>query len=215
MQLSPEPAARRCRWRRWSAPSSPACSARPIGRRGAHSVTILGVADLVRHLGAGAATRWRRRRALQRAPSTSGWRVGGLKMEIGFLVDGLTAMMMAVVTFVSLMVHIYTIGYMADDPGYQRFFSLHLAVHVLDADARDEQQLPAAVLRLGGGGPGVVPADRLLVHAADRDLRQPEGVPRQPGRRLRLHPRHRPDRRLRRHAELRRGVRARAASSRS
>ena len=46
-----------------------------------------------------------------------------LKMEIGFLVDGLTAVMMAVVTFVSLMVHIYTIGYMADDPGYQRFFS--------------------------------------------------------------------------------------------
>jgi NADH-quinone oxidoreductase subunit L len=46
-----------------------------------------------------------------------------LKMEIGFLVDGLTAMMMTVVTFVSLMVHIYTIGYMADDPGYQRFFS--------------------------------------------------------------------------------------------
>jgi NADH-quinone oxidoreductase subunit L len=49
--------------------------------------------------------------------------LGGLKMEIGFLVDGLTAMMMVVVTFVSLMVHIYTIGYMADDPGYQRFFS--------------------------------------------------------------------------------------------
>ena len=46
-----------------------------------------------------------------------------LKMEIGFLVDGLTAVMIAVVTFVSLMVHVYTIGYMADDPGYQRFFS--------------------------------------------------------------------------------------------
>src|SRR4029434_37518 len=44
-------------------------------------------------------------------------------MEVGFLVDGLTAMMMAVVSFVSLMVHIYTIGYMEDDPGYQRFFS--------------------------------------------------------------------------------------------
>jgi NADH-quinone oxidoreductase subunit L len=49
--------------------------------------------------------------------------VGGLKMEIGFLVDGLTAMMMCVVTFVSLMVHIYTIGYMADDEGYNRFFA--------------------------------------------------------------------------------------------
>src|SRR6476646_8656073 len=41
--------------------------------------------------------------------------VGGLKMEVGFLIDGLTAMMMCVVTFVSLMVHIYTIGYMEDD----------------------------------------------------------------------------------------------------
>ena len=100
-------------------------------------------------------------------------------------------------------------------PGLPALLHLHLAVHVLDADARDEQQLPAAVLRLGSGGPGVVPADRLLVHAADGDLREPEGLPRQPRRRLRLHPRHRPDRRLRRHAELRRGVRARAPSSRS
>jgi NADH-quinone oxidoreductase subunit L len=49
--------------------------------------------------------------------------IGGLKMEVGFLIDGLSAMMMCVVTFVSLMVHIYTIGYMQDDPGYQRFFS--------------------------------------------------------------------------------------------
>ncbi|PWW48729.1 NADH-quinone oxidoreductase subunit L [Melaminivora alkalimesophila] len=49
--------------------------------------------------------------------------VGDLKMEVGFLIDSLTAMMMCVVTFVSLMVHIYTIGYMADDPGYNRFFS--------------------------------------------------------------------------------------------
>jgi NADH-quinone oxidoreductase subunit L len=49
--------------------------------------------------------------------------VGKLSMEIGFLVDGLTAMMMCVVTFVSLMVHIYTIGYMEEDEGYNRFFS--------------------------------------------------------------------------------------------
>ena len=49
--------------------------------------------------------------------------VGDLKMEIGFLIDGLTAMMMCVVTFVSLMVHIYTIGYMDEDEGYNRFFS--------------------------------------------------------------------------------------------
>ena len=48
---------------------------------------------------------------------------GGFKFEVGFLIDSLTAMMMVVVTFVSLMVHIYTIGYMHDDPGYKRFFS--------------------------------------------------------------------------------------------
>ncbi|MGE0080286.1 MAG: NADH-quinone oxidoreductase subunit L [Thiohalomonadaceae bacterium] len=52
------------------------------------------------------------------------WAVSdGVRFEVGFLVDKLTAMMMVVVTFVSLMVHIYTIGYMHDDPGYQRFFS--------------------------------------------------------------------------------------------
>jgi NADH-quinone oxidoreductase subunit L len=48
---------------------------------------------------------------------------GELRFEIGFLIDALSALMMCVVTFVSLMVHIYTIGYMRSDPGYQRFFS--------------------------------------------------------------------------------------------
>ena len=52
------------------------------------------------------------------------WAVSdGLHMNVGFLIDRLTALMMVVVTFVSLMVHIYTVGYMVDDPGYQRFFS--------------------------------------------------------------------------------------------
>ena len=46
-----------------------------------------------------------------------------LQMEVGLLVDNLTALMMCIVTFVSLMVHIYTVGYMKDDPGHQRFFS--------------------------------------------------------------------------------------------
>ncbi|HLP97851.1 MAG TPA: NADH-quinone oxidoreductase subunit L [Sideroxyarcus sp.] len=48
---------------------------------------------------------------------------GDTSFEVGFLIDRLTVMMMLVVTFVSLMVHIYTIGYMEEDPGYQRFFS--------------------------------------------------------------------------------------------
>jgi len=49
--------------------------------------------------------------------------LGGLKMEVGFLIDSLTSMMMCVVTFVSLMVHIYTIGYMHGEAGYNRFFA--------------------------------------------------------------------------------------------
>ena len=49
--------------------------------------------------------------------------LGELSLDVGFLIDPLTAMMMVVVTFVSLMVHIYTIGYMSEDEGYARFFS--------------------------------------------------------------------------------------------
>ncbi len=67
--------------------------------------------------------------------------MGRINFEVGFQIDSLTVMMMLVVTFVSLMVHIYTIGYMSQDPGYQRFFSLHLAVHLLHADAGDVEQL--------------------------------------------------------------------------
>src|SRR5206468_5691392 len=52
------------------------------------------------------------------------WLAGdGWRLQVGFLVDRLTVAMMCVVTFVSLMVHVYTIGYMAEDPVYQRFFS--------------------------------------------------------------------------------------------
>src|SRR3954452_23018640 len=93
-----------------------------VGRRGAHTVTILGVAI---SFVISAMTLWAVAVDGARFDGTVyEWlRVGDLKMEIGFLVDGLTAMMMAVVTFVSLMVHIYTVGYMADDPGYQRFFT--------------------------------------------------------------------------------------------
>jgi len=93
-----------------------------IGRANAHRITILGVAvafvlsfmTLLSVLNDGA----------HFSGTVYEWmNAGGLKMEVGFLIDGLTAMMMCVVTFVSLMVHIYTIGYMEEDPGYQRFFS--------------------------------------------------------------------------------------------
>ena len=94
-----------------------------IGRAGAHWITNIGVAIsfilsvvVFKHI------------VIDGAPSFNGtvytWLVSeGIRFEIGFLVDRLTAIMLLVVTFVSLMVHIYTIGYMKDDPGYQRFFS--------------------------------------------------------------------------------------------
>jgi NADH-quinone oxidoreductase subunit L len=92
-----------------------------IGRRGAHVVTILGV--LVAFILSALTLRDVVDGARFNATVYEWMVLGGLKMEVGFLVDGLTAMMMVVVTFVSLMVHIYTIGYMEEDPGYQRFFS--------------------------------------------------------------------------------------------
>lgn len=92
-----------------------------VGRKGAHWVTILGVLtafilSVVVYLD------------VQQGNTFNGviytWAVsGGVSFDVGFLVDALTATMMVVVTFVSLMVHIYTIGYMHDDPGYQRFFA--------------------------------------------------------------------------------------------
>ncbi|HEX2083510.1 MAG TPA: proton-conducting transporter membrane subunit, partial [Xanthomonadaceae bacterium] len=96
---------------------------RQVGRAGAHTITILGVAAscalscwvLWQLVGQGA------------APFNQNvytfFQVGGYEAHVGFMIDKLTAMMMVVVTFVSLLVHVYTIGYMADDPGYQRFFS--------------------------------------------------------------------------------------------
>ena len=93
-----------------------------FGRRTSHTLTILGV--LVSFL-ISASTLYSVAVDGARLNETLyTWMVvGGLKMEVGFLIDGLTAMMMCVVTFVSLMVHIYTIGYMEEDEGYNRFFS--------------------------------------------------------------------------------------------
>ncbi|MDZ4729508.1 MAG: NADH-quinone oxidoreductase subunit L [Xanthomonadales bacterium] len=94
-----------------------------IGRSGAHWVTILGV---------GASfflSAWVLYQQVFQGLETINYSVytwmvsDGIHFEVGFLVDHLTTLMMCVVTFVSLMVHIYTIGYMAEDPGYQRFFS--------------------------------------------------------------------------------------------
>jgi NADH-quinone oxidoreductase subunit L len=93
-----------------------------IGRVGAHTVTILGVA-----ISCGLSI-YVLKQLLDGAPVYNDawytWLVSdGIRMEIGFLIDKLSALMMCVVTFVSLCVHVYTIGYMHEDPGYQRFFS--------------------------------------------------------------------------------------------
>jgi NADH-quinone oxidoreductase subunit L len=92
-----------------------------IGRAWAHRVTILGVLvsfllSIVIFLDVLKGNHW--------SGTIYTWAtIGDTRLEIGFLIDRLTALMMVVVTFVSLMVHFYTIGYMAEDPGYQRFFS--------------------------------------------------------------------------------------------
>lgn len=94
-----------------------------VGRAGAHWVTNIGVAVscvlslyVFKHINIDGGATFNQ--------SVYTWMVvDGLRLEVGFLVDQLTSMMMVVVTFVSLMVHIYTIGYMKEDPGYQRFFS--------------------------------------------------------------------------------------------
>jgi NADH-quinone oxidoreductase subunit L len=95
---------------------------RKIGRVGAHSVTILGVtvSTLLSMY-----VLWQLQQGA--APFNENvytfFQVGAYDAHVGFMVDKLAAMMMVVVTFVSLLVHVYTIGYMADDDGYQRFFS--------------------------------------------------------------------------------------------
>jgi NADH-quinone oxidoreductase subunit L len=94
-----------------------------VGRKGAAGVTIAGVLlscalsfhVLYQLVWGGAAT--------FNENLYTWFQVGSIGAHVGFLVDRLTAMMMVVVTFVSLMVHVYTIGYMADDDGFQRFFS--------------------------------------------------------------------------------------------
>jgi len=94
-----------------------------IGRTGAHTVTIGAVA------GSFALSAWVAWQVFGTDWEVLNYTVykwaaiGGVDLEVGFLIDSLTALMMVVVTFVSFMVHVYTIGYMHDDPGYQRFFA--------------------------------------------------------------------------------------------
>ena len=93
-----------------------------IGRKGVHSITILGVA--IAFILSAITLQAVVQEGARFNETIYEWMViGSLKMEVGFLIDPLSAMMMCVVTFVSLMVHVYTIGYMQEDEGYNRFFS--------------------------------------------------------------------------------------------
>ena len=92
-----------------------------IGRSGAHWLTILGV--LVSFIASCVVFADVLKGNTFNGPLYTWMVSGGVRFEVGFLIDTLTVTMMLVVTSVSLMVHIYTVGYMHDDPGYQRFFS--------------------------------------------------------------------------------------------
>ncbi|MBY0239187.1 MAG: NADH-quinone oxidoreductase subunit L [Burkholderiaceae bacterium] len=92
-----------------------------IGRKVAHSATILGV--LMSFVLSFMTFLEVKNGATFNETIYTWMTVAGMKLEVGFQIDSLSAMMMCVVTFVSLMVHIYTIGYMKDDEGYNRFFS--------------------------------------------------------------------------------------------
>jgi len=94
-----------------------------IGRAGSHTVTILGVAIscalafyVLYQLTLGGAPVYNQN-------LYTWFQIGHFNASVGFMVDRLTAMMLVVVSFVSLLVHLYTIGYMSDDPGYKRFFA--------------------------------------------------------------------------------------------
>ena len=129
-------------------------------------------------------------------------------VNVGFVVDALTACLLIVVTTIGLLVHVYSIGYMSHDPGYWRFFAyLNLFMFSM------------LLLVLAGNflvvfvawelvGLCELPADRLLVPQALGGARGQEGVHRQPRRRRRFHPRDHADLRQPRHARHPRGHRA-------
>jgi hypothetical protein len=181
-----------------------------IGRASAHWITIVGVGIscalsllvLKNMFWGGAGTE---------NISVYTWAVtDGLRMEVGFLVDRLTALMMCVVTFVSLMVHIYTIGYMEDDPGYQRFFS-YISLFTFSMLML---VMSNNFLQLFFGWEAVGLVSYLLIgfwfkreSAIFANLKAFESIPGQPRRRLRFYPRHLRRRDVRGLAGLRHGVR--------
>ena len=119
--------------------------------------------------------------------------VGRLQVDLAFQVDQLSAVMLLVVTGVGSLIHLFSVGYMQEDPGYARYFAylnlfvVFMLVLVLGVE------LPGDVRRLGRRRALLLPADRLLVQRQGQRRRGQEGVHRQPDRRLRLPGRDVPD----------------------
>ena len=111
--------------------------------------------------------------------------VGRLQIDLAFQVDQLSTVMLLVVTGVGSLIHLFSVGYMQEDPGYARYFAylnlfvVFMLVLVLGSS------LPGAVHRLGGRGALLLPADRLLVQRQGQRRRRQEGLHREPDRRLR------------------------------
>ncbi len=133
--------------------------------------------------------------------------VGSLSVDFGLLFDPLSAVFVLLITGVGFLIHLYAVGYMAGDPGRRTFFGyFNLFVAAMLA-ARARQQLRDALLRLGGRGPRLVPADLVLVHAAQRRDGRQEGVHHEPRRRRGPGHRDLPDVRHARYGQLHRGRR--------
>ena len=113
-------------------------------------------------------------------------RSGNFSVDFAFYLDQLSLVMLLVVTGVGFLIHIYSVGYMGEDPGYYRFFSyLNLFMFFMLTLVLAEQ-LPDDVYRVGGRGPGVVSADRVLVHEGFGGVGGQESVYRKSNRRLRI-----------------------------
>ena len=121
--------------------------------------------------------------ATRSGPSTrscsSGCRVGGLHVDVGFLVDPLSMTMILFITGVGTLIHLYSIGYMHGDPSFSKFFALPEPLRLLDADAGAGRQPAGHLPRLGGRGHLLLLAHLVLVHR-EAPTRRPARRPSSP-----------------------------------